>query len=104
LFVTPDNLGGEGFLEVFEFDSVVFQGFGELLKEGFGVFDQSVQSSSLVLEGSLLVFEVVQEDFPISLRSLFSLLGSFLFFNDSLSDVVKQFQNLHNIFVIQFGS
>jgi len=93
----------EGFLEVFEVNSVVFQRFSKLFKEGFGVFDQSGQSGSLVLEGSLLVFEVVQEDFPISLGGFFGSLGRFLFFNDSLSDVVKQFQNLHDVFVVQLG-
>jgi len=52
--------------------------------------DEGTESSLLVSQRLLLVLEGVKEDFPIGLRLLFSLLGDFLFFNDTLSDVVKE--------------
>jgi hypothetical protein len=47
--------------------------------------------------------EVGKEDFPISLGTFFSLAGEGLFFNDSRADVLEEFEDLHNVFVIEFG-
>jgi len=52
--------------------------------------DEGTESGLLVSQGLFLVLEGVQEDFPIGLGLFFSLLGDFLFFNDTGSDVVKE--------------
>jgi len=69
---------------------VSFKGLGELSEEGLGGFDKGGKSSLLVSQTLLLVFEGGKEGFPISLGLFFSTLGDFLFFNDTLSDVVKE--------------
>lgn len=90
LSFTPGGLGSEGSLDVFEFGLVTFEGFGELSKEGLGGIDKSGESSLLVSEGLLLVFEGGEEGRPVVLGLFFVGVGDLLFGDDIFSDTVEE--------------
>jgi len=90
LFSAPGSLTGEGLLEVFELDLVVFEGVLELGEEVIGGGDEGTESSLLVGQGLLLGLEGGEEDFPVSLGLILVLVGDLLLLDDSGADILEE--------------
>jgi len=101
--VAPGGLGGEGLLDVFEFDLVVLEGVLELGEEIFSGGDEGGKAGLLVGEGGLLALEGGEEGFPVTLGLFLVLLGELLLLNDTGADVLEEIQNLDDGLVVELG-